>query len=80
MGNLPNSIDELHLDYNFNQPLTNLPNSIKIISFNENSKYNQPLTNLPHFLEKLYLPIEYNKEIKNINPKCIVMIQKITHK
>ena len=71
MGNLPNSIDELHLDYNFNQPLTNLPNSIKIISFNVNSKYNQHLTNLSHFLEKLYLPDKYDKDIKNINPNVI---------
>ena len=76
MGNLPNSIDELHLDYNFNQPLTNLPNSIKIISFDPDSKYNQPLTNLPYFLEKLYLPDKYNKKIKNINSQCVILIHK----
>jgi len=56
---LPNSIVELEFDYYFVIPLTNLQNSIKIISFNVNSKYNKELNNLPHFLEKLYLPIEY---------------------
>jgi len=49
----------------------------KIISFNAESKYNKELNNSPNFLEKLYLPINYNKEIKNINSKCIVIIQKI---
>jgi len=75
--NLPNGIEELKLDYNFNLPLTNLPNSIKIISFYEKSKYDIELNNLPHFLEKLYLPIEYNKVIKDVNSQCVVMIQKI---
>jgi len=59
--NLPNSIEQLDLGDSFNLKLSNLPNSIKIISFVPHSKYNQPLTNLPHFLEKLYLPIEYKK-------------------
>ena len=55
----------------------NLPNSIKIISFHPNSEYDKELNNLPYFLEKLYLPINYDKKIKNINSQCVVMIQKI---
>ena len=78
--NLPNSIEELDLDCNFNLSLTNLPNSIKIISFDPYSEYNQPLTNLPYFLEKLYLPSKYNKEIQNINSKCQIVKQQILHK
>jgi len=74
--NLPNSIEELDLGKFFNLELNNLPNSIKIISIDRFSKYNQPLTNLPHFLEKLYLPIGYNKVIKCVNSQCVVMIQK----
>ncbi len=74
--NLPNSIEELELGYYFDLPLTNLPNSIKIISFVPHSKYDKELNNLPYFLEKLYLPIEYNKVIKGINSQCIVIKQK----
>jgi len=77
IDNLPNSIEELNFGLNFYLPLTNLPNSIKIISIDQFSKYNKELNNLPHFLEKLYLPFRYNKEIKNINSQCIIMMQKI---
>ena len=77
--NLPDSIVELEFDFDFDfdLPLTNLPNSIKIISFNADSNYNKELNNLPHFLEKLYLPDKYDKDIKNINPQCDILIQKI---
>jgi len=92
MENLPNSIKELYLDMRFNLELNNLPNSIKIISFANYSKYNKELNNLPnsvkvisfdehciydkelnnlpYFLEKIHLPLGYNKEIKNINSNC----------
>ena len=83
---LPNSIEELYLGEKFNLELNNLhpnasvsearmllcwPNSIKKISYDPGSNYNKELNNLPKSLEKLYLPKNYNKEIKNINPKCI---------
>ena len=76
--NLPDSIVELEFDFDFDfdLPLTNLPNSIKIISFVPDSEYNEELNNLPHFLEKIYLPIKYNKVIKGVNSQCVVMIQK----
>jgi len=54
MENLPNSIEELELGYNFNLELNNLQNSIKIISIDRFSKYNQPLTNLPHLKKKYF--------------------------
>ena len=70
--NMPNSIEELYLGGCFDLELNNLPNSIKIISFHYNSEYNKELNNLPKSLEKLYLPKKYNKEIKKINPNCII--------
>ena len=73
---LPNSIEELYLGYYFNLELNDLPNSIRILSFDYDSdydsEYNKELNNLPKSLEKLYLPKKYNMEIKNINPKCII--------
>jgi len=69
---LPNSIEELYLGSNFNLELNDLPNSIRILSFDYYSKYNKELNNLPKSLEKLYLPKNYNIEIKNINPKCVI--------
>ena len=56
--------------------LTHIIITIKIISFNPDNKYNKELNNLPHFLEKLYLPIGYNKVVKGVNSQCVVMIQK----
>ena len=63
---LPDSIEELELDYYFNLELTNLPSSLKKIIFNENSNYNKNLNCLPKKLELLQLPRKYNLEIKNI--------------
>ena len=71
--NLPDSIVELHLLENFNLELSNLPSSIKTISFHKNSSYNKELNNLPKSLEKLYLPQKYNIEIKTIYPKCQII-------
>ena len=73
IDNLPNSIEELYLLEYFNLELNNLPNSIKLISVHEKSKYNKELNNLPSSLEKLYLPDKYNKEINNINVKCQII-------
>jgi len=62
----------LHLGKHFDSELNNLPNSIKIISFEKESRYNKELNNLPKSLSKLYLPENYNKEIKNINSECVI--------
>ena len=69
--NLPNSIEEIELGDYFDLKLDNLPSSMRIIRI-KNAKYNWELNNLPKFLEKLVLPKVYDKEIKNLNPKCIV--------
>ena len=58
---LPNSIEELYLGYNFDLELNDLPNSIKILLFDCDSKYNKELNNLPKSLEKLYLPTNYRQ-------------------
>ena len=72
IDNLPNSIEELYLGEYFDSELNNLPNSIKIISFEKDSEYNRKLDNLPKSLSKLYLPEKYNKKIMNINEKCVI--------
>ena len=69
---LPNSIEGLFLGQYFNLELDNLPNSIKIILFDKDSKYNKELNNLPKSLSKLYLPKKYDKEIINIDQKCVI--------
>ena len=56
-----------------NLELNNLPNSIKIISFERHSKYNKELNNLPLSIEKIDLPYNYNKKINNINSKCLII-------
>ena len=63
---LPNSIEELELDYHFDLELNNLPSSIKKISFHINSKYNKELNCLPNFIELLQLPQYYDKKIFKI--------------
>ena len=73
---LPNTIEELYLDKNFNLDLNDLPSSIKILSFNSESDYNKDLNNLPQSLEKLYLPSNYNKKIINLNPNCQIIQKK----
>ena len=70
--NIPNSIEELYLGRKFDLELNNLPNSIKILSFDKESEYKKELNNLPKSLSKLYLPEKYDKEIKNINPTCMI--------
>ena len=70
---LPNTIEELYLGCNFDLELNDLPSSIKILSFDNNSYYNKDLNNLPQSLEKLYLPEIYNKEIYNLNPNCQII-------
>jgi hypothetical protein len=66
INNLPDSIEELELDWNFNLELNDLPSSIKKIIFNQYSDYNKPLNNLPKVVELLVLPFEYNLQIINI--------------
>jgi hypothetical protein len=66
-------VEELELGINFNQELNNLPNSIKKIIFNKQSKYNKELNCLPKFVEILQLPIYYNKRILKL-PSAIKKI------
>jgi hypothetical protein len=72
IDNLPNSIEELYFGYNFDSGLNNLPNSIKMISFDKDSEYNKELNNLPKSLLELYLPKKYDKKIMNINEECVI--------
>jgi hypothetical protein len=66
---LPDSIEELELDYYFNLELNDLPSSIKKIIFNKRSYYNKSLNNLPKAVELLELPSKYNLPIINIPQK-----------
>ncbi len=76
---LPNSLEELELDFCFNLELNNLPSSIKIIKFYEDItktyvySYNKELNNLPNSIELIQLPKKYPYQIKNI-PKQLKKI------
>lgn len=67
LNNLPNSLEKLCLDHNFNLELNNLPNSIKIIEFkNTLNTFQHELNCLPDSIEDLSLPWFYAKQIKKI--------------
>ena len=70
---LSNSVEELKLGYDFNLKLSNLPSSIKKITFAIESMYNKELNCLPNGLEYLKLPFRYKQEIKNV-PKGLKKI------
>ena len=72
IDNLPNGIEELALDFDFNSPMNNLPTSIKIIRMNC-YKYEHELNCLPNSVEYLKLNCSYNKKILNI-PKGLKKI------
>ncbi len=72
IDNLPNCINELVLDYDFNSPMNNLPISIKIINL-KCEEYEHELNCLPISVEYLKLNEFYNKKILNI-PKGLKKI------
>jgi hypothetical protein len=59
---LPNKLEELILNTEFNSELNNLPNSIKIIKL-LNSCYNKKLNNLPDSIQFIALPCCYELPI-----------------
>ena len=75
IDNLPNGIEELVLERNFNFAMNNLPTSIKIIEFNHRYFYNydHELNCLPYSIECLKLSKLYDKKISNI-PKGLKKI------
>lgn len=65
---MPEGITDLQLGMNFNQPLNNLPSTIKRIVIRKNNdvgytKFNQPIDYLPPGLEELY--IHFNQEFNH---------------
>lgn len=64
--NLPNCIEELVLDFNFDMELNNIPTSIRKIIFNRYSKYNRELNCLPNSVVFLQLPETYYKKISHL--------------
>ena len=69
---LPNTIEQLKFDLDFNLPLDNLPNSIKKISFSH-YKYDHELNNLPKSLEILQLPHCSKFKINNLPTDCKII-------
>ena len=63
LSNLPN-LTKLVLSHEFNQPLDELPLSLKILVLGV--KFSQPLDNLPNELDELILSNHYNESIDNI--------------
>jgi hypothetical protein len=61
--NLPNSLEELILNQNFNLMLNDLPNSIKFIQFSR--YYDKPLLNIPINLKTIICSKNY-KFIENL--------------
>ena len=49
--------------------MNDLPTFIKQIIFCKYSVYNKELNYLPKFVEQIQLPIQYNKQIKNLPSK-----------
>ena len=67
--NLPNSLNELILEYNFNLPLNDLPNSIKFLKLP--IKYNKSISNIPINLRTLLCDPDY-KFIDNFSNYNII--------
>jgi hypothetical protein len=70
---LPEGITDVHLGTEFNQPIDNLPHTIKritIMPYNdiEYTKFNQPMDNLPTGLEELSIVLNksFNKPLDNL--------------
>ena len=63
IDNLPNSIEEITLEGNFNLELNNLPNGIKKIIFHRYSVYSYQLNCLPNSIEYIKLGANYNLKI-----------------
>lgn len=60
----PSNIKKIIFDYNFNQPIDNLPsNSLVEIYFIESSQFNHPINNLPNSLKILTLGNKFNHPI-----------------
>ena len=74
---LPNSVEELVLENEFNLELNNLPNSVKKISFYGNN-YDKEINCLPEFIEYIRLNKSYEKQIKKfpLNLKIIECYEK----
>ena len=71
--NLPNSLKELILNNNFDLPLNDLPNQLKIMKILNNS-YNKDLNNLPNSIEIIELNQNYNRPFINI-PENLKLIK-----
>lgn len=67
---MPDTIEELELEDNFDLELDNLPHSIKKITFNKESDYKRELNCLPDGLSILELPVHYDKQIRHV-PKSL---------
>ena len=66
---LPNSVEELRLNSEFNLELNNLPTSLRKITFTRYCNYNKELNCLPNFVEFLQLPEKYDKKILRLPEK-----------
>lgn len=65
-GILPDSLEELYLPGIFSYTVDNLPQKLKILDFDSNSKFNHPVDNLPNSLKKLILGNNFNCPIDNL--------------
>lgn len=66
INNLPDSLLFLMLDYDFNKPLDNLPNKLKILCCKYCVKFSHSLDFLPESLEYIAIPPNFNKSFNNL--------------
>ncbi len=62
--NIPDSVKELVLGNDFNQPVDNLPMGLKKLVIGGN--FNHPLNNLPDSLERLFIGDNFNQPLGNL--------------
>jgi hypothetical protein len=74
LDNLVDTIEELELNMFFDLKFNNLPNNIKKIIFNRDSRYDKDLNSLPDSVEFIRLPSTYTKKIKSV-PKSLKCIE-----
>ncbi len=71
IDDIPESVEYLNLDGDFNLPVNNLPRNLKRLTLGLN--FNQPLGNLPDCLEELELSDSFNQPIHTLPPNLKVL-------
>lgn len=74
INNLPPKLFKLQIGKYFNYPIDNLPINLKILNFDNESKFTHLLDNLPNGLKILKIGYEYNLELDNL-PNSLIALE-----